>query len=56
MINDNAYVIDFSEDVGILKTFNIADMHTFNENIPIYQDSSLWKMIKLIEFTPKFEY
>lgn len=37
-INDNAYVI--IEDIGILKTFNTADLHEFYEDIPIYPNSS----------------
>lgn len=39
-INDNAYVVGLLEDIGILKTFNVVDLHEFHKDVPIYPDHS----------------
>jgi hypothetical protein len=43
-INGNAYVISFSDSVGISKTFNVADLYDYFPDIELNSRTSFSKV------------
>jgi len=37
-INDNAYVVDFPNNVTMFKTFNVADIYEYHPTKQLYHD------------------